>query len=53
VVFELLQVIVSTVPAEANFSVPSALLQNRPVVLDAVYKPVRTRLLTQVRCSNP
>jgi shikimate 5-dehydrogenase len=43
-----MQVIISTIPADANFSLPAGLLKTRPVVLDAVYKPARTPLLTQV-----
>ncbi len=43
-----LQVIISTIPGQAGFTVPMGVLEgNQPVVLDAVYKPARTALLEQ------
>ena len=41
-------VVISTVPASAAFTLPSSILDKKPVVLDVVYKPVRTPLLEQV-----
>lgn len=43
-----LAVIISTVPANVGYTVPSELLASRPVVLDVVYKPASTPLLQQV-----
>ena len=43
-----LQVLISTIPGGASFTVPIGVLEaNQPVVLDAVYKPARTALLDQ------
>ena len=43
-----LQVVISTVPGQAAFTLPQGVLEpNTPVVLDAVYKPARTALLEQ------
>ena len=39
--------VVSTLPFQANFTLPEALLVSKPVVFDVVYKPVRTPLLIQ------
>lgn len=41
-------VVVSTVPSSAAFTLPTNILAHKPVVLDVVYKPVRTPLLEQV-----
>ena len=41
-------VVVSTVPAAAGFTLPAAITQYNPIVLDVVYKPVRTPLILQV-----
>eukprot|EP00981_Chlorochromonas_danica_P010510 scaffold3243_cov173-Ochromonas_danica.AAC.43 len=44
------EVLVSTIPAAANFTVPDDLLNyHRPAVLDVVYKPALTPLLRQHR----
>lgn len=40
-------VIVSTIPASANFKVPDNIFKETPVVLDAAYKPKHTTLLKQ------
>lgn len=40
--------VVSTVPAAAQFVVPDWVLESKPVVLDAAYKPAITALLRQV-----
>ena len=43
-----LQVVISTIPGQAAFTLPAGVLEgNQPVVLDAVYKPARTALLQQ------
>lgn len=43
-----LQVVISTIPGQAAFTLPAGVLEsNQPVVLDAVYKPARTVLLQQ------
>eukprot|EP00051_Salpingoeca_urceolata_P000261 m.33341 g.33341 ORF g.33341 m.33341 type:complete len:1512 (-) comp10359_c0_seq2:178-4713(-) len=42
-----LSVIVSTLPPDAKATVPEHLLQSKPVVLDAVYLPLKTPLLEQ------
>ena len=42
-----IEVVVSTLPLQANFTLPEKLLVNKPVVFDVVYKPVRTPLLVQ------
>jgi len=42
-----IEVIISTLPAQANFTVPDSLLTNKPIVFDVVYKPARTKLLDQ------
>eukprot|EP01041_Mallomonas_annulata_P008487 gene8487-17494_t len=39
--------VVSTVPAAAALVLPPQLLKEKPVVLDVVYRPARTALLTQ------
>jgi pentafunctional AROM polypeptide len=41
------KVVVSTVPFAAAFKLPPSLVQQRPVVLDVVYKPARTELMQQ------
>jgi len=47
-----LEVVISTVPASASFTLPSKLLSNRPVILDVVYKPARTGLIDQAINNN-
>jgi len=42
-----IDIIVSTIPASAEFTVPQSLLESKPVVLDAAYKPPKTALLAQ------
>jgi pentafunctional AROM polypeptide len=44
-----LQVVISTLPGQAGFTLPTDLLQGStpPVILDAVYKPARTKLIEQ------
>ena len=42
-----LDVVISTIPAKANFTLPQTVLSNKPLVLDAVYSPPRTPLLNQ------
>ena len=46
-------VVISTVPAAAAFTLPQSILDKRPVVLDVVYKPVRTPLIEQVPFNLP
>jgi pentafunctional AROM polypeptide len=43
----LIKVIIGTIPGKAEVTVPAELLTNRPIVLDAVYKPPRTKLIQQ------
>ena len=43
-----ISVVISTVPAAAAFTLPQHILDFKPVVLDVVYKPVRTPLIEQV-----
>jgi shikimate 5-dehydrogenase len=45
-------VVVSTVPAAAAFTLPANVLAARPVVLDVVYKPVRTPLVEQALAND-
>jgi shikimate 5-dehydrogenase len=42
--------VISTLPAQAGFTLPEELLQTdvKPVILDVVYKPARTKLIEQV-----
>jgi len=47
-----LSLVISTVPSAASFSLPLSLLDDQPVVLDVVYKPARTKLLTQALEAN-
>mmetsp|Transcript_22927 Transcript_22927/g.38374 ORF Transcript_22927/g.38374 Transcript_22927/m.38374 type:complete len:689 (+) Transcript_22927:68-2134(+) len=49
---DLLEVVVSTLPAAAAFTLPESLLQNHPVILDAVYKPAKTALIAQQECRS-
>lgn len=42
-----IKVIISTIPGSVEMTVPAAVLASRPIVLDAVYKPPRTKLLQQ------
>ena len=46
-----LQVVISTLPAQAGFVLPVSLLQvdSPPVIFDVVYKPAMTKLIEQVR----
>jgi len=44
---ESVDVIVSTIPATAGFTVPDHILKAKPAVLDAAYKPPKTTLLAQ------
>ena len=39
--------IVSTVPGAAGMQVPAALLEGKPAVLDAAYRPATTALMSQ------
>ncbi|KAJ8609626.1 hypothetical protein CTAYLR_006300 [Chrysophaeum taylorii] len=45
-------VVVSTIPGDANFVLPSGALDAKPVVLDAAYKPAETALLRQAKSSG-
>jgi pentafunctional AROM polypeptide len=48
-----IQVVISTVPLQANLTLPSVILEcNKPVVLDAVYKPAITPLIAQAMQHN-
>lgn len=47
-----LDVVVSTVPASAEFVLPDAMLLARPVVMDAAYRPAETSLLAQARAAG-
>ena len=47
-----LRAVVSTVPFAAEFTLPNALLQQRPVILDVVYKPAKTALMQQALDNN-
>ena len=49
---ENIAVVISTLPAAANFTLPEYILQNKPVILDVVYKPVRTLLMEQAIAHN-
>lgn len=40
-------VVVSTVPLQAGFTLPKRIIEQAPVILDVVYKPVRTPLVEQ------
>ncbi|CAN0334153.1 unnamed protein product, partial [Ectocarpus sp. 12 AP-2014] len=42
-------VVVSTIPAAAEFTLPDYLLESKPVVFDAAYKPALTSLLAQAK----
>ena len=44
------QVVISTLPAQAGFTLPPHLLKidTPPVIFDVVYKPARTKLIEQV-----
>lgn len=42
-----IKVVISTVPGQANITLPSNILEYKPIVLDVVYKPSRTSLLQQ------
>jgi pentafunctional AROM polypeptide len=44
-----LQCVISTVPAAAGWTLPPALLEQRPAVVEVVYKPRVTALVTQAR----
>lgn len=43
-----LKVVISSIPPQANFTLPNEFFQAKPVVLDVVYKPALTSLLQQV-----
>ena len=45
--------VISTVPASANFTLPSSVLSQKPVILDVVYKPAKTLLVAQVLAFSP
>ena len=44
------QVVISTLPAQAGFTLPVSLLSadSPPVIFDVVYKPAMTKLIAQV-----
>jgi pentafunctional AROM polypeptide len=42
-------IVVSTVPAAAEFTVPADLLKNKPLVMDVAYRPALTPLLDQAK----
>jgi shikimate 5-dehydrogenase len=45
------QVVISTLPAQAGFTLPLHLLETAtpPVIFDVVYKPAMTKLIAQVQ----
>ena len=45
-----LQVVISTLPAQVGFTLPPQLLETAspPVIFDVVYKPAMTKLIAQV-----
>ena len=45
-------VVVSTVPGNVEFVLPDYLLQSKPVVMDAAYKPAKTDLLLQAAAAD-
>ncbi|CAM9362289.1 unnamed protein product [Chrysoparadoxa australica] len=45
-------VIISTIPGSAEFTVPEGMLSAKPIVFDAAYKPPRTALLEQAVASG-
>lgn len=47
-----IKVIISTLPAGAEFVLPEWLLQKKPVVFDVNYKPYYTKLLEQCEAAN-
>lgn len=49
---ENIAVVISTLPAAANFTLPDHILPHQPVILDVVYKPVRTSLMEQAIANN-
>ena len=46
---EYIDVVVSTIPAAAEFVLPGFLLKEKPVVMDVAYRPAETSLLAQAR----
>lgn len=48
----LIQVVVSTLPASANFVLPEYILERKPVIFDVVYKPAKTALIAQAIENN-
>lgn len=42
-----IKVIISTVPSQAELVLPNEVFTDKPIVLDAAYKPPRTKLLEQ------
>ena len=48
------QLVISTLPAQAGFTLPPRLLETavKPVVLDVVYKPARTKLIEQAMANG-
>ncbi len=47
------KVIISTVPAAAQITLPSSyFVNNRPIVLDVVYKPATTALIQQAKAAD-
>lgn len=46
------RVVISTLPAAANFELPEWIVQSRPIVFDVNYKPYLTKLLMQAEASE-
>lgn len=44
-----LQVVISTLPTTAQFTLPPSFFSSKPVILDVVYKPALTSLLQQAQ----
>lgn len=51
-IFACVKVVISTLPAAAEFTLPERLLHSKPVILDVVYKPARTALIMQAIASG-
>lgn len=47
-----IKVVISTLPAAANFELPPWMLQSKPVVFDVNYKPYSTALLQQAEAAG-
>ncbi|CAM9487919.1 unnamed protein product [Choristocarpus tenellus] len=45
-------VVVSTIPGSAEFTLPEHMLKQKPVVFDAAYKPALTALLAQAKATG-